>query len=342
MTDVLYEKQARRIKRRVFHQGTAAIRKGEGCCYTRDWTDSGTGETATDAHGYRDKYVEVPSIDNNLWFAGVAVQDYKANANGQWMEIYEPGSVCMILIGRDTVIGATRLTCSAAVADRGRFIDAGFVGRGSATILQTNASGNLGQSLDGTATVSTATVTKTSLFTNASAGDILVIYGGTDSVPVPLEYVISSVTNNNEAILTSSPGDGDVACYVISGTTSPEAMAYLEDGAESGLTEWIDPVNGAVSVMIGGVTNVVGGDALGSGDATHALADGTPGLKKGFKLWGALSGNDFVVSPDTAGVQLDGSTALNSMEFDGADDVSVVEWRGFGWTLIENSGTGLA
>lgn len=337
-----YEKQVRRYKRRVFFQGTGALVKGQGVCYNKLWADTGTGELATDAHGYRDKYVNLPSNTLNRWFAGVTVQAYAAKATGQWIEIYEPGSVCMVSIGRDTTIGTTFLTCSAATADAGRFIDAGFMGRGTAQIIQTKASGNLGQSLDGTAAVSGTTLTKTALFTDAVVGDKVIIYGGTNSVPVPAEYTIATRTSADEVELSSAPGNGDVCCYVISGTTPPEALAYLCDGEESGLVEWIDCANGAVSVMVGGVTEVCGGYDLSTGDATFALADAIqPGLKKAFKLRGALGMNDLLITPDTAGVQLDGSTALNSLELDGDGDRSVLEWKYGIWKLVENNGTAL-
>lgn len=120
------------------------------------------------------------------------------------------------------------------------------------------------------------------------------------------------------------------------------ALAQLMDGPQSGLIETIQAVSAtAVPMMKGGSTLVTGGITIAT-DSTDTLANGTYlGQRKRIYLIGALTTQDYLVTV-TAGEQLDGSTDLGSLEFDGAGDDSLLEWGGTKWRLLHNAGTGLA
>ena len=173
-------------KRKVFYTGTDALPKGKGLCYDEDYYSTTTGETATDSCELRNHWVEVPTTSNNRRFAGVSVAAYAANALGQEIEIYEPGGLAYIMIGQDATIPGTAsngtiMTCSASTTDAGRFTFAGFPGRGSAQVVETDASGAIFTSMDGSATsaysAGVCTITKTGIGTASTAGDRVVIMG---------------------------------------------------------------------------------------------------------------------------------------------------------------------
>jgi len=115
----------------VWFEGATALAEGQGVCYNWDYG------TATALDGKRSNRVELPSITNSRWFAGVAARDYAARAGGQFIEIFAPGSFCNILSKANTTIGVGRLTCEAGGTYAGYFRYAGFEGSGSATPLQT-------------------------------------------------------------------------------------------------------------------------------------------------------------------------------------------------------------
>lgn len=257
----LYKNQARGMKRRVFFTGSTAISAGYGVCYDRDYG------TATVEDGNRDKRVALPDNTNNMAFAGVVVQDYSAVDGGQWIEIYEPGSICPIYVDASVTIGEkTFATCQIGGGGSGTFevTYQGFMGKGTARIMQTRTGAGL-------------------------------------------------------------------------------VLAELMEGQESGLIETIQAVDAtAVPMMIGGVTLITGGITIGTGDSTDTLANGKfQGMKKRILLIGALTTNDFQVTV-TSGEQLDGTTDLAGLEFDGALDESVLEWLGSKWRLVQNAGTGLS
>lgn len=132
---VLHEDKVRQIKRRVFFTGSGAVTKGYGVCYDRDYG------TAADSVGLRDKRVSLPDNTNNNSFAGVAVRAYDAKTGGQWIEIYEPGSVCEIYVDGVATIGDnTWVTCQIAGGGSGTFDvgNKGFRGRGTAKVMQTS------------------------------------------------------------------------------------------------------------------------------------------------------------------------------------------------------------
>lgn len=126
-----YEKQDPQAPLWVWFTGSTALLEGQGVCYD---FDSGT---ATAANGVRMNRVELPSITNSRFFAGVAARDYNAVTNGQLIKVCAPGSTCNILSKASTTIGAGRLTCEAGGTYAGYFRYAGFEGEGSCVPLQT-------------------------------------------------------------------------------------------------------------------------------------------------------------------------------------------------------------
>jgi len=136
----MYETQAKLIPEWVFFQGTTAIVQGQALCYNNDYVTTDTGETATDAWGKRGKVVELPSISNNGSFAGVASAAYAANASGQWILIYKPGSICLVRTGETSLtLGDKTFICAAIDATyNGYFYSTGASkGKGNARVLQT-------------------------------------------------------------------------------------------------------------------------------------------------------------------------------------------------------------
>lgn len=126
-----YNKQSRQYIEWVWFTGSTALKEGQGVCY--DW-DYGT---ATDPDGRRCNFVELPSITNARFFAGVAKNNYAAKSGGQLIEVCRPGSYCNILSKASTTIGVGRLTCEAGGTYAGYFRYTGFAGEGSAVPLQT-------------------------------------------------------------------------------------------------------------------------------------------------------------------------------------------------------------
>ncbi len=126
-------KQAQVISAFVWFNGDGALKEGQGVCYNWDYG------TAADYDARRTNIVEVPTILNAPYFAGVAARPYSASVGGQFIEINLPGSTCNVWTLIDTVIGVGRITCQAgagAVA-AGYWTVTGFPGKGSAIPLQT-------------------------------------------------------------------------------------------------------------------------------------------------------------------------------------------------------------
>lgn len=353
MPTVYHQTQGRVIPRRVLFVGTAntTLLKGTGLCYNR------TYGTAASVDGERDKRVALPTTSNNTAFAGVALDNYSIDSTGlQWIEIAEPGSVCLASIDIATTIGGFgTFRCSGA--DSGKLTYAGELGRGSAKILQTVAAltdttttpGVISTSIDGSATYTTATktVTKTGAFTYAVAGDLVRIFAGSTTsggaaIMTPDVYTIASVTSANAVVLSTAAGSADSSCAFSLIRGNPLAQVQLLDGKESGLVEWIAPKSAGTSTpMTSGYTLILGGFTITTDDAP-TLADGVyTGQLKRFKLTGALTTNDYIVTV-TTGKQLDGTTTLASLEFDGANDETALEWFGPHWRVVANAGTAQA
>ena len=140
-----YISQSEKIQKRVKLVGTAntSYLYGTGLAYNRDYG------TATEGDGSRDNRVEPLTTANHKDFAGVLDHNVTLDSTGaSWVTINEPGSVCDVALGSDTTLNATILSCVASSGGTGCFrSDRGLVGRGAAKALETNASGNIGESL---------------------------------------------------------------------------------------------------------------------------------------------------------------------------------------------------
>ena len=120
----------------LWFAGSTAVKEGQGFCYNWDYG------TATASEPKRGRYIEVPTITNSDFFAGVAKSEYPAVSGGQFIEIYLPGAVCNVWVTVDTVIGVGTVTFQMAGANAGLFTSAiGLCGRGTAQPLQTVTAG---------------------------------------------------------------------------------------------------------------------------------------------------------------------------------------------------------
>jgi len=322
--------------RQVWYSGTGALESGQAVCYN---SDKGT---ATEADASRGAECELPSSSNNLYFAGVTTRAYTAEAAGQVIEIYEPGSYCPVAINVDTVLNSGIVTFSVAEADAGLFVAKGLPGRGSARICQTNASGVKFSSLDGSASIAAdgITLTKTGIGTAATVGDYVYILAGgvagTGATVVTVgRYTVASITSADVIVISSAvcAAASAVAVTLRSATAPPTAFCYLMDGPESGGVQWTTPVVSAASdpvPMVGGTTLIAGGLTL-AGDSTATLANGLAiGDKKSFWCMGPLTTQDFLLTTTTATKSADNS-ALANIEFDAAGEMSTLLWSGGTW-----------
>lgn len=346
----------------VWYTGTDKIRKGEALCYEAAYG------TATEYDGRRHNYVARPTSANANAFAGVAACDHIASATGQLVEIYVPGSKGVeVALGADTVVGTGILTFQAGGGNgaAGRFVKAGFLGRGSivprqtvTAVLEASMTGAWSLATDG----KTLTVSSTA---GISAGDAVVLLGGedegSDKAIIPGRYTVASITSSTVLVLTASavgatPG-GALTCTGYAFTGNPTCQADLLDGEESGGVEFIAPPNtgaaDSLTFMPSGVTYILGGITIGTADANGALADGAAyGQKKGFYCLGTLTTKDATVTPATAGLQNavndsiasagDGTPlALAKAGFDAANEFLFLVWYGI-WKEIAHSGCTLA
>lgn len=341
----------------VWYTGTDAIREGEAVCH-----DIGTG-TATSFDGKRHNRVARPSTVNNRAFAGVSARDYPASSTGQFIEVYGPGSKGVnIALGADVTLNTGFLTFTVGGGSAaGRFVKAGFPGRGSAAIRQTvtallesDMAGAWSLATDG----KTLTVTATD---GISAGDTVVLLGGADAGSnkkiVPGKYTVASITSGTVLVLTASAvgatPSGALTCTGYAYTGNPRCQADLLDGEESGGVEFVSPPNtgaaDALTFMTGGVTFICGGVTIASADANGALASGTEyGMRKGFLCLGTLTTKDVTVTPAAAGKQLTVTDAIDtagngaplalaSAAFDAANESLFLVWYGV-WQELCHSG----
>lgn len=107
------------------------VLEGQGVCYNWDY---GTATARTPARYNR---VELPTILNARYFAGVLAQNYTVPKGGCVVTIYGPGSVCNVLSRVANVIGVGLTTCEAGGTYAGYWNLGGFEGEGTAVPLQT-------------------------------------------------------------------------------------------------------------------------------------------------------------------------------------------------------------
>jgi hypothetical protein len=121
---------------KAFHTSTSALSRGYGVCFN---ADRGTAASVDEGRRYE---VEAPSQTNNLWFAGVLESAYVANANGQEVTLQIPGGLAYIYVGdSSTTVAGTIVTCN--VTDGKFYAVNGYMGRGSALVLQTLSSAGI-------------------------------------------------------------------------------------------------------------------------------------------------------------------------------------------------------
>jgi hypothetical protein len=349
-------KQSNPIVEWVWYEGADAIREGEAVCFNTDYG------TAANVDCRRNNRVERPTTSNNKAFAGVAARDYSAKSGGQFIEIYAPGSKGVkIALAVDTVIGTGLLTFGVAgkynvgastglKTDAGRFYTGKYLGRGSAIPRQT-VTAVLEASMTGAWSLATDGVTLTVVSTTGlAAGDTVVLLGGADDgtgTVIPGKYTISSITSPTVLVLTASAVDvtptGALTCTGYAFTGNPTCQADLLTGDESGGVEFINLPNAGgdtMPYMVGGLSYVNGGVTLAA-DAEVELAQGTlPGETKAFLLLGALTTSDFVVDLVSAGLQLDGSTALAEVNaIDVAGEGAYLVFGGAKWHTLDLAGS---
>ena len=328
----------------VWYEGTDALQKGEGVCYNTNYG------TAASADGRRHNRVARPSTSNNRAFAGVTAQYYSAKSTGQMIRIYCPGSRGVkIALGANTVIDTGYLTFQVGGGSgAGRFVKAGYKGRGSAYIRQTVADAVVTSSMVGAWSLATDGKTLTHSSATVLAGDKVYILGGEDEgttkkITAGL-YTVASVTSDTVCVLSTSAGIGDAALtctgYIV--RNNPTAQADLMDGEESGGIEFLSMPNAGGDnqpYMVGGISYVCGGLTLAA-DAECELAQETfPGAKKAFVCLGTMTTSDFVVDLVTAGIQIDGSSALAEVNaFDAAGDAAWFEFKGARWFCLDLAG----
>lgn len=351
--DALHESQPSVKKRRVFFTGTTALIAGQALCYERDYVGTATGTLAADACGYRDKRVEMPNSDNNNAFAGVAVDSRAANANGQWIDIYEPGSVCEIQTLSATVVGATVLTGIIGTAANGKFGKEGLPGRGSALALQTvalvasddaNLVGPVSESMDGAGSVNLRTFTHAGKFANAQIGDKIHVLGGSltsdgSTQVTPGVYTISEVTSDNVAVVSADVAAAaahSVLFYVVRG--NPTVLAKLEDGEESGMVQVVT-VKASTEVLpalaVGGTTYIAGRATL-AGACTATVPAPTKGCRRRvFHVLGTLVTNGVEVTA-TIGATTSAKnwTAVAKATILATGNRCELSWSGAGWNLV--------
>ncbi len=340
-----HKAQPRQFMEVVWYEGTDPVRKGEGVCYNSDYG------TATDFDARRTNHVERPKPGNNLMFAGVAARDYSGahqNAGGQFIEIFNPGSVCEVAIGKDVTINTGLVTAQAGGGQgAGRFSFEGFPGRGSAVPLQT-VSSILERVVDGSGSLATDGVTLTvNDSSDMSPGDVVVMLAsedeGSDKKIVPGKYTIDSITDSTTIVLKSSAvgatPSGALNCSYYVYSNNVTALCKLLDGEESGLIEIVSPPNtgstGVMSWMQGGKTYINGNVTISSANAEGDLADGEfIGERKGFALLAAVSTNNVRADMATNGKQIDngsgtGLLTLASADFSAAGDLLFLRWVGY-------------
>ena len=345
----------------VWYTGTDAIKKGEAFCYDV------TNGTLTAANGCRHNYVTRPTSANAGAFAGVAASDVYASTTGSLVMLNVPGSKGVsVALGVDTVANVGMLTFQVGGGNgaAGRFVKAGFAGRGSIIPRQT-VTAVLESSMTGAWSLATDGKTLTVVATaGLSAGDTVILLGGEDDgtgAIVPGKYTIASITSATVLVLTASAATatpaGALTCTGYAFTGNPTCQADLLDGDESYGVDFVAPPNtgaaDSLAFMPSGVTYILGGITIGTADANGALADGAAyGQKKGFVCLGALTTNDVSVTLATAGVQnavtdaidVAGNgtpLALAKAEFDDAGELLFLVWYGL-WKEIVHSGATLA
>lgn len=353
-----YQKQAYTKKAMFIYRGTAALKIGRGMCFNLDYANSSTtGEKVSDNFGARGlKEVQLPDNTNNMAFAGVLTQAYPADSNGKvkMIELALPGACALVAARSAITINNKRISCHAGGADPGIFAFSGHPGLGSALPLRTEAEADGGDiahiNTAGTATAVYSSGTGLTTITSTGAGDAVgysdssitatdfecTVLGGADDttggdassgeLATKAVYPVVASTSANAFTVTGDTGDCDLTIVITKKNLL--VLAYLDDGAESGLMEIISPQDAvAVQNMVGGVTMACGGYTMAA-DSTSVLADGiVEGQIKSFGGLGTLTTKGYKVTV-TSGVQEDHTSGISTVLLDAAAETMVMQWLG--------------
>lgn len=354
-----YGAQARTLPREVFFTAGTALIKGQGLCYDRD------RGTAGDIDETRDKYVELPTTSNHRWFAGVTAAAHTARTGGQWIKIYEPGSVCEVAVLEDTTIDTGLIGCIVSDGGRGRFGLGGLLGPGAAIPLQTKTDNNHGvltTGADGAALDSTGLILthsgqsflslnkSGSAGTDIKAGSRLIVLVGEDDgskFVTAGDYTIASTTSATVLVTDSVVSDGgtmEISYYAVAG--NPTTLCYLVPGNGhliSGCVEWLPLNNGASQSMVAGTSFYMGGSVRPGGNVTTTLADGAyPGEEKMIALRGSIATDSLIVTVTSGGVVIAGTAStLATTTLNSAEESTILKWGYDGWGQLTLS-TGAA
>jgi len=323
----------------VWYTGTDKVRKGEAFCFD---ISNVTGAAATLYNGLRHSYVTRPGTTNAGAFAGVASRDAYASATGTQIELYIPGSKGVeVALGVDTVLNTGILTFQVGGGNgaAGRFVKAGFPGRGSivprqtvTAVIEASMTGGWSVAVDGV----TMTVSST---TGLTAGDTVILLGGEEesggAKVIPGKYVIASITSPTVLVLTTAvstaTSSAALTCTGYAYTGNPTCQADLMEGDESGGVEFLSPPNAGITgfaYMANGVSFVCGGVTCAA-DVDVTFANGTVlGEKKGFVCLGTLATKPVTIDLVTTGVVLAGTALAEITGLDAALDAAYLSWHG--------------
>jgi len=379
---VNYRKQAYVKKGLFVYLGTTALKKGFGMCFDMDYLTTTVGERAIDAFGARGlKVVQVPAAANSNRFAGVLTQNYPARTSGlQLVELALPGGCAMVAQRVISTSGVGRITCMVdAVAGgglSGMFGHGGLGGKGSAVPLQTLAAATGGKlALTHTTALMTAdavyssstgltTITMTGAGTalgygvttvDASDYELTVLAGGTLATGVTraIQGVYPVVQATAANTFTVRGDTGDAAMTVFLTKKNLLMLAYLEDGEESGLSDYVHPLSGAAAQFVlnqGGTTFICGGTTTAQPSTVNTLADPvtigglSDGARKAFCMLGTQTTGTYLVTV-TSGEKMDGTTNITTLSFLTTGDHTLLVFHGdYGidttgrWQLTEHQG----
>lgn len=349
---ITYSKLGKFLKRRLFFQASTALEQGQGVSYDKDYG------TNTDDDVRRDTYCELPKITDYQEFAGVAIRKFRAKSGGQWIDIGTPGGLAYVAALVNTTINTSYLTFtrSATASLSGYFVRQGLPGKGTAEILETNASVARDTQLSGADYVTGATLTDasgTALGDAITDGDRCFIFGGAESdsddgtAVTEGVYVCTATAVNTTVTLASSPGaDDSHANYVahsIVPATTVVVLAKLQDGVDSGGYQFLTAYDNATPTLTAeGWTGVCGGWNNNSTDATATLADHVRnGTKKAIEGLGAIATQEFAVTISN-GLKRDGSTGYTTIKFNAAAEIAILEWWYDEWTTLHVKGAAVA
>lgn len=218
-----YAKKGNTLSAWVWYSETAtALQEGQGVCYEWDYNAPATAntavETAATADGRRTNRVKLPTILNAPYFAGVAARSYPICSTGQLIEIYLPGSTCMILCRASLTIGVGRVTCQVGGTYKGYFTNEGFAGQGSARPLQT-----IDSSTNDNSTVFIKTLARLEEGAQSGLQETLTTTAGGATV-----MMVGGVTHFATATNASSP-----TFTIAAGTMHGQKKRFVVDGTQT-------------------------------------------------------------------------------------------------------------